>query len=30
MIENNKAFRANVYSSLHGGSIAGRQFPRLL
>jgi len=30
MIENNKAFRANVYSSLHGGVIAGRQFPRLL
>lgn len=30
MIENNKAFRSNVYSSLHGGSIGGRQFPRLL
>jgi ubiquitin-conjugating enzyme E2 M len=30
MIENNKAFRANVHSSLHGGVIAGKQFPRLL
>jgi len=30
MIDNNKAFRSNVYTSLHGGSIGGRQFPRLL
>jgi len=30
MIENNKAFRANVYSSLRGGVIAGKTFPRLL
>jgi len=30
MIENKKAFVQNVYQSLHGGYVAGRQFPRLL
>lgn len=30
MLDNNKAFRANVYSSLRGGLIAGKTFPRLL
>jgi len=30
MIENKKAFTNNVYQSLRGGYIAGRQFPKLL
>eukprot|EP01111_Echinosteliopsis_oligospora_P007804 TRINITY_DN2310_c0_g1_i1.p1 TRINITY_DN2310_c0_g1~~TRINITY_DN2310_c0_g1_i1.p1 ORF type:complete len:219 (-),score=66.32 TRINITY_DN2310_c0_g1_i1:203-859(-) len=30
MIDNKKAFQQNVYSSLHGGYVSGKQFPRLL
>jgi len=30
MIDNKKAFSQNVYTSLHGGYVSGKQFPRLL